>query len=62
MNSITMGNTLLHTTALALDSHEVAATALMHLKNLTPLVIKISELVPEVVAKELHTESPIIDL
>lgn len=62
LNLITISNTLLHTTALALDSKEIADTALSHLENLTPLVVQIGELMPEVVARELQSESSKIDL
>ncbi len=62
LNLITMSNTLLHTTALALGSGEVAALALKHLENLVPLVIRLGELTPEVLALELHAESSSIDL
>jgi len=62
LNLISMSNTLLHTTALVLDCQEVAAIALKHLENLAPIVKKIGDLVPEVVARELRTESPKIDL
>lgn len=57
LNLITISNTLLHTTALALDAQEVAAIALKHLKNLVPLVIKIGCLVPDVVTRELCSNS-----
>lgn len=62
LNLVAISNTLLHTTALALNCQEVAAIALSHLQNLTPLVVKIGQLVPEVVARELRTQSPEIDL
>ena len=62
LNLVTMSNALLHTTALALESGEVAALALKHLENLAPLVVQMGALVPEVVARELHAESSTIDL
>lgn len=58
LNLITTGNTLLYTAALALDCQAVATIALKHLQNLAPIVIKIGELLPEVVAQELRSESP----
>jgi hypothetical protein len=61
LNLITMGNTILHTTALALDCQEVAAVALDHLQHLTPLVAKIGELMPHIVTQELLTHSEEID-
>jgi hypothetical protein len=62
LNLITMSNTLLHTTALALESKEVAELALQHIKNLAPVVIKIGQMVPDVVTRELKIKSPLIDL
>ncbi len=62
LNKVTMSNTLLHTMALALDSEEIANVALKHLENLTPFVVKIGELVPEVVTKELAALSSTINL
>ena len=62
LNLITMGNTVLHTTALALKCENIASLALEHLQNLAPLVIRIGELLPLVVARELRTVSPQVDL
>ena len=62
LNLITISNTLLHTTALALNSLEIATIALQHLENLAPFVVRIGELMPEVITRELRTQSPSIDL
>lgn len=62
LNLITISNTLLHTTALALGRGDIAAIALEHLGNLAPLVIKIGELLPVVTARELRAEFPKVDL
>ena len=62
LNLVTISNTLLHTTALALEAKEVASTALKHLENLAPLVVRIGEIVPEVITRELRSGSPNIDL
>jgi hypothetical protein len=62
LNLITMGNTLLHTTALALGCQEVALIALKHLENLAPLVVKMGALLPDVAIRELRRESADIDL
>ncbi len=61
LNLITISNSLLHTIALALGSTEVATTALQHLENLAPLVVKIGELMPEVVTRELSTQFSGVD-
>ncbi len=62
LSLIAISNTLLHATALALRSQEVAKLALQHLENLTPLVLRMGELVPDVVTRELRFHSPTIDL
>ncbi|GEM_PF-3119370 len=62
LNLVTMGNTLLYTTALALGCQEVASIALKHLENLAPLVVKIGELLPDVATRELRSESAEVDL
>jgi hypothetical protein len=62
LNLITISNTLLHTIALALGSADVASTALRHLENLAPLVVKIGELMPEIATKELGAQFSWVDL
>lgn len=58
LNLAAMGNTLLHTTALAADSQEIADVTLEHLANLNHFVLKMCELVPKVVAQELSVRFP----
>lgn len=58
LNVAAMGNTLLHTTALAANSEEIASIALEHLTNLTGFVVRMSELVPRVVIHELSQKYP----
>lgn len=58
LNLAAMGNTLLHTTALAADSPEIADVALEHLANLTNFVVKMNELMPRVVVQELSSQFP----
>lgn len=53
LNLAAFSSTMLHTTALAFNDGAVAASALAQLKDLAPLIIKLNELVPFVVAKEL---------
>jgi hypothetical protein len=62
LNGVTISNTALHTTALALDAHDIAHLALKQLQNLAPLVVQIGRLMPEVIARELHKESANIDI
>jgi hypothetical protein len=57
LNLLTISNTLLHTTALALNSEAVASLALKHLENLVPFVIRIGELMPDVITRELQSSS-----
>ena len=52
----TISYTQLHTTGLAYQEQEVADVALKHLEDLTPLVIRINEIMPNVVAAELMDE------
>lgn len=57
LNHVAIGNSMLHTIALALDRQEVAAVALSHLQHLTPLVEKLEDLIPYVVTQELLSHS-----
>ena len=57
----TISYTQLHTTALAYHEQEVAEVALKHLEALTPLVMRINEIMPNVVAAELSDEGSGID-
>ena len=52
---------MLYTTALGLKSDDVADLALRHLKDLTPLVSELSEVVCTVVASELANEGKVVD-
>ena len=61
LNLITMSNTLLHTTALALKQDDVAELALQHLRQLAPLVVKLGEIVPSIVFAELNMGSTKFD-
>lgn len=60
LNRITMSNTLLHTTALALGSNDIASQTLRHLENLAPIIVKIGEVLPQVVTLELQAEIPTV--
>ena len=57
----TISYTQLHTTGLAYHDQEVADMALHHLEALTPLVMRINEIMPGVVAAELEDEGSGID-
>ena len=52
----TISYTQLHTTGLAYKEQEVADMALKHLEALTPLVMRINEIMPNVVTAELMDE------
>jgi hypothetical protein len=52
---------MLHTTALGLKNDRVADMALNHLKDLTPILVQLSEIVCTVVAQELAREEKIFD-
>ena len=45
--------TMLHTTGLALRDQATADLALRHLREITPLIVELSEMVPSVVVNEL---------
>ena len=51
----------LYTTSLAYHDQALADTALKHLKELTPIIIHINEIIPHVVVSELRDEGPGID-
>ena len=53
--------TMLHTTALAYHDQAVADLALAHLQQLTPLIMRYNEIIPNVVTAELQDEGPGID-
>jgi len=57
----TCGYTMLHTTALAVNDQETADLAIEHLKQLTPLLVEVSETIPEVIVRELTNEGFSID-
>lgn len=52
---------MLYTTALGLKADELASLALRNLKDITPLIGEMSEVVCTVVASELATEGKVID-
>ena len=58
LNLAAIGNTLLHTTALAAESQVIADLALEHLENLSRFVVNLSELLPRVVGRELSFQFP----
>lgn len=55
----TISYTQLHTTGLAFGDQTVADLALKHLEALTPLVMKINQIMPGVVTKELQDEGSV---
>lgn len=62
LNLAAVSYTMLHTTGLALQDTETADLALEHLKDWTPLITKINEVIPHVVAKELGDTSASVDV
>lgn len=52
---------MLHTTALALAEKELADTALRHLKELAPLIMAVTKIIPEVVLEELAKDDASLD-
>lgn len=61
LNMAAVSYTMLHTTALALKERSIADLAVRHLEDLTPLIMELSEVIPDVVARELTAEGKAID-
>lgn len=55
-NHAVVSYTMLHTTALAYGDEPLAETAQNHLKALTPLIMRVYEIIPHVVITELQDE------
>jgi hypothetical protein len=53
--------TMLHTTGLALQHQPIADLAQRYLKDITPIIIDISQVVPGVVVKDLEDNEALID-
>jgi hypothetical protein len=53
--------TMLHTTGLALQNQTVADLAQRYLKDITPIIIDISQVIPGVVIKDLEDNDVLID-
>lgn len=56
-----ISQTLLHTTGLAQKDHTTASLADSQLKDITPIIVEISEIIPLVVARELAADGESID-
>jgi hypothetical protein len=56
-----ISQTMLHTTGLAQHDQKTAALADRQLKDLTPIIVEISEIIPLVVARELAEDGESID-
>jgi ferritin-like metal-binding protein YciE len=56
LNLAAVSYTLLHTTGLALQDTKTASLAQKHLMDLTPLITRINEIIPQVVVQELKDE------
>lgn len=53
---------MLHTTALGMDDQPLADVALRHLTELTPFIMAVTKIIPEVVLLELAKDDPTIDV
>jgi len=62
LSMIAVANTQLHTVGLAYNNDDVAELALRQLENLAALVVKVGEIVPEILTRELMIDEPEIDL
>jgi ferritin-like metal-binding protein YciE len=56
LNLAAISYTMLHTTGLALMDQKTADLARDHLMDLTPLITRINEMIPNIVARELQDE------
>ncbi len=61
LNLSSFSYTMLHTTGLAYHDQAVADLALAHLQQLTPIIMRYNEIIPNVVAAELSDEGSGID-
>lgn len=55
-----MAYTMLHTTGLSVQDQATAALALRHLKDYTPIVMELAEVIPSVVVTELRDNGVVI--
>jgi hypothetical protein len=62
LNMAAISYTMLHTTALAHHDGELAEIALQHLKQITPLVVEVSRIIPQLVVEELHAQDKALDI
>lgn len=61
LNLAAAGYSTLHATALALDHASTAELALIHLREVTPLIAEINRVLPAVVVSELSVNFPQLD-
>lgn len=61
LNVEAISYSMLYTTGLALKSSETADLALRHLHEVTPLVMRVAEMAPQVLVKELTRDYPWIE-
>ncbi len=61
LSACSIGYEMLHATALALRDSITAELALEHFKEITPMVVRLSEIIPGIVVQELTHDVPGID-
>ena len=61
LNLAAVSYTMLHTTGQALQDQATADLAVNYLRDYTPLIAEINEVVPEVVVSELRDETELLD-
>ena len=61
LNLAAVSYTMLHTTGQALQNQATADLALNFLRDYTPLIAEINEVIPEVVVSELRDETELLD-
>ena len=62
LSLLAMAHTLLHTTGLALKHQPTADLTAATLKDITPIIVEISEKIPHVVVRELIDAGEVVDL
>lgn len=61
LNLAAVGYSMLHTTGLALKDMPTAELAQKHLTGLAPMIMRINQILPPIVARELQDEGEVVD-
>jgi ferritin-like metal-binding protein YciE len=61
LNLAAVSYTMLHTTGLALQDQRTADLALRHLRDYTPIIMDINEIIPQIVVEDLREDVEMVD-